>query len=271
VLHGAKTIFVMPPRDLGSVSSSFVRALQGPVGWHWSMQKFVPGPAYTAWVLDWLRKEWEALWHYDAADPQTISNADQWFDTLTGISSYGAPTRCYHNLDHLVHGLSELRVWATNHDADPADAELVKKAFWFHDAVYQHGANDLSDEEQSAKLWLKSGLDRTDTDDVAQLIRATDHFQESAIKHRLKNILLGADLAILGAEQEVYDAYRQAIRAEYAHVPEQIYRERRCKVLTHLYRKAQAGELYADAYFSRQYNQCAIENMQRELAQLSSV
>jgi len=31
VLQGAKTIFVMPPRDLGSVSSSFVKALEGPV------------------------------------------------------------------------------------------------------------------------------------------------------------------------------------------------------------------------------------------------
>jgi pantetheine-phosphate adenylyltransferase len=45
VLHGAKTIFVMPPRDLGSVSSSFVKALEGPVGWHWTMKKFVPPPA----------------------------------------------------------------------------------------------------------------------------------------------------------------------------------------------------------------------------------
>ncbi len=32
VLHGAKTIFVMPPRDLGSVSSSFVRGVTGAGG-----------------------------------------------------------------------------------------------------------------------------------------------------------------------------------------------------------------------------------------------
>ena len=51
VLQGAKTIFVMPPRDLGSVSSGFVRNLQGPVGWHWNMKKFVPRPAYQAWIL----------------------------------------------------------------------------------------------------------------------------------------------------------------------------------------------------------------------------
>lgn len=269
VLHGAKTIFVMPPRDLGSVSSSFVKTLQGPVGWHWSMKKFVPGPAYTAWILDWLRKEWEALWEYETAAPDAIANADQWFYTLTGISSYGAPTRRYHNLDHLVHGLSEIQVWAVNTDADQSDVGLLKKAFWFHDAVYQGVGKDLSDEEQSARLWLVSALDRQAGDDVAQLIRATDHFQESTVAHRLKHVLLGADLAILGQEQEVYDAYRQAIRAEYAHVPGQVYRVQRCKVLDHLHRKAQAGQLFADGFFGKQYNDCAIANMQRELGQLS--
>jgi len=46
----------MSPRDLGSVSSSFVKGLQGPVGWHWSMRKFMPLPAYSAWLIDWLRQ-----------------------------------------------------------------------------------------------------------------------------------------------------------------------------------------------------------------------
>ena len=51
VVEGAKALFVMPPRDLGSVSSTFVRGLQGTVGWHWSMKKFVPRSAYEAWIL----------------------------------------------------------------------------------------------------------------------------------------------------------------------------------------------------------------------------
>lgn len=270
VLHGAKTIFVMPPRDLGSVSSSFVRTLQGPVGWNWSMKKFVPGPAYDAWILDWLRNEWEALWQYGNSGAQAAAEADKWFDHLTGPSSYGGGKRHYHNLDHLVHGLSEIRVWAANVDADRQDADMLRKAFWFHDAVYQHGAGDLSDEEESARLWLGSGLDRTGAEDVAQLIRATDHFQGSAIAHRLKHILLGTDLAILGQEDEVYDAYRRAIRAEYAHVPQAVYREQRGKALAHLHRKAQSGELYRDDYFAGQYNQRAMDNLQREMAQLDA-
>lgn len=269
VLHGAKTIFVMPPRDLGSVSSSFVKALQGPVGWHWSMKKFVPEPAYDAWILDWLRKEWESLWSYHKAEPQRIANADRWFSRLIGISSYGGPARRYHNLDHLVHGLTEIKVWASNTGADQNDIDTMKKAFWFHDAVYEHAHDSVSNEEASARMWLGSALDETGAEEPAALIRATDHFQESSIDHRLKNVMLGVDLAILGQDDDVYDGYADAIRAEYGNVPEPVYRENRCKALIHLHEKAEARQLYGDSYFAEQYNERAMANMAREIAGLN--
>lgn len=267
VLHGAKTFFVMPPRDLGSVSSSFVRALQGPIGWHWTVKQFVPGPAYAAWILDWLRNEWETLWQYEKIDADAIASADRWFAHLTGPSCYGGAARAYHNLDHLVHGLSEIRVWAANVDPAQADIDMLKKAFWFHDAVYQHGGSILlSNEEDSARLWLASALDATDAEDVGDLIRATDHFQEASIAHPLKNIMLGADLAILGQDETVYSAYAKAIRDEYRHVPDAIYNEHRSKALIHLHQQAQAGKLYGDVYFSELYNDKALANMALEIA-----
>jgi len=269
VLQGAKTIFVMPPRDLGSVSSSFVKALEGPVGWNWIMKKFVPAPAYQAWVLSWLRKEWEALWCYERLDAAARAHAEQWFARLTGTSSYGGADRHYHNLDHLVHGLCEIRVWAANTQADPADADIVKQAFWFHDAEYGHGAQTPSNEEASAQLWFSSGLAQN-MDDAAQLIRSTDHFQEASISHRLKDIMLGVDLAILGQDDEVYGNYADAIRREYLHLPDAEYRQQRGGALAHLCRKAQAGQLFADAWFADQYNERAIANMQREMAVLAA-
>ncbi|HYD79133.1 MAG TPA: pantetheine-phosphate adenylyltransferase [Paucimonas sp.] len=270
VLHGAKTIFVMPPRDLGSVSSSFVRGLQGPVGWHWSVQKFMPRPAYQAWIRDWLRKEWAALWHGPAAGVEAIANADRWFDRLTGPDAYGGATRHYHNLDHLVHGLAEIRVWAANAGAPQRDADLVKKAFWFHDAVYDHGPQEVSNEEASARLWLTSGLaaDAAEADDVAALIRVTDHFQAPSIGHRLKDVMLGADLAILGQEDDVYDAYAGMIRREYGHVPDAVYDEHRLQALEHLRGKAEGNALYADAHFAAQYTERAIANLEREIASI---
>lgn len=270
VLQGAKTIFVMPPRDLGSVSSSFVKALEGPIGWNWIMKKFVPGPAYHAWVLGWLRNEWELLWDYAQADESAINHADSWFARLTGATAYGAPTRHYHNLDHLVHGLSEIRAWAANNKPDAADIEIIKQAFWFHDAEYQHGlaADAPSNEEASAQLWLGSHLGQ-DMADAAALIRATDHFQEAAIDHRLKAVLLSVDLAILGQDDEVYQNYARAIRQEYAHLSDDDYRRQRAGALAHLCRKAEAGKLFCDPYFADQYNDRALDNMEREMARLA--
>ncbi len=274
VLHGAKSIFVMPPRDLGSVSSSFVRALQGPVGWHWNMKKFVPRPAYDAWILDWLRQEWEQLWRYPSADAAAIANADHWFGHLVGDLAYGGASRHYHNRDHLVHGLTEIRVWAANTGCDQSNIDILKKAFWFHDAVYQqHAAGTQSDEDASAALWQGSGLEGGLTHALAaaasaDLIRATDHFQQSMITHPLKNIMLGVDLAILGQDDAIYDGYARAIRAEYQHVPEQIYQENRCKALKHFHGKAQLQQLYEDSYFCEQYNERAMQNLAREIALL---
>ena len=268
VINGAKTIFVMPPRDLGSVSSSFIKGLQGPVGWHWLTKHFVPAPAYEAWILDWLRRDWQQLWQADYLDAIWAEKADQWFDRLTGTDAYGGTQRHYHNLDHLVHGLTEIRVWAANNDAPPEDVCELKKAFWFHDAVYAQHQHGQSDEEASAQLWLNSGLDAGNGEGPASLIRATDHFQQSAIDHPLKPILLGADLAILGQNPDIYDAYALAIRAEYQSVPTEVFNTNRKNALVHLRDKAQAQQLYASPYFSAQYNDQAIENMTREIANL---
>jgi len=272
VIGGAKTLFVMPPRDLGSVSSSFVKALEGPVGWNWTMKKFVPGPAYRSWILDWLHKEWQSLW--PAGDDAAAANAQAWFARLTGADAYGGAERHYHNLDHLVHGLSEVRAWNANTRPAQRDVDIVRAAFWFHDAVYTHAAADgVSNEEASARLWLESDLawDASVADEVAQLIRATDHFQGGAVTHPLKDIMLGVDLAILGQDQEVYEHYARGIRAEYAHVEEDHYTSQRGQVLTHLRSKAEGRQLFVNRWFADQYNEPAIVNMTRELASLGSV
>ncbi|MES2320561.1 MAG: pantetheine-phosphate adenylyltransferase [Pseudomonadota bacterium] len=261
VLHGAKTLFVMPPRDLGSVSSSFVRGLQGPVGWHWTTQQFMPAPAYQAWILDWLRKDWDTLW------PHNLAAAAPWFERLTGGTAYGAPGRAYHNLDHLVHGLTEINAWAANTGASADDTATLKKAFWFHDAVYGGSKDGLSNEEQSAQLWLACGLDDAPADPAA-LIRATEHGSPGAQPHRLRDAMLGADTAILGQPDDVYDTYARSVRVEYSHIDEASYRAGRSVILAHFLASAEAGTLYADAYFHDMYGATARDNLARELSTL---
>jgi pantetheine-phosphate adenylyltransferase len=276
VIGGAKTLFVMPPRDLGSVSSSFVKALEGPVGWNWTMQNFVPAPAYKAWILGWLRKEWDALWagsiyaggSSGPAHAANAANADIWFERLTGSGAYGGAERHYHNLDHLVHGLAEIRTWSANVNPSRRDADIVRAAFWFHDAIYGHGAMAVSNEEASAQQWLASGLGPDIAADVAALIRATDHFQSVGVVHPLKETMLSVDLAILGQNQDVYQHYTKGIRAEYGHVSDQRYATQRGQVLTYLRHKAEAGTLFGDPYFAEQYTSQAIVNMSDEIAGL---
>jgi pantetheine-phosphate adenylyltransferase len=270
VLQGAKTIFVMPPRDLGSVSSSFVRALQGPVGWHRSVRQFLPAPAYRAWILDWLARDWEALWQGAHATPEAAANAARWFAHLVGAASYGAPQRHYHTLDHLVHGLSEINVWAANTGASPRDVATLKQAYWFHDAVYATARADRSNEEESAQLWEGSGLDPDNAAEAAQLIRATDHLHAGARAHRLTAVMLGVDLAILGQAEETYDAYAQAVRMEYQHVPDEVFKPRRAAILRQFQAAAHAGTLYEDRYFSDLYCDAALRNVTRELARLAA-
>lgn len=84
----------------------------------------------------------------------------------------------------------------------------------------------------------------------------------------LKDTMLGADLAILGQEDDVYDTYAHAIRQEYSHVQQEIYNKQRRKALMHLRQKAEENTLYANDYFAAQYNDRAIVNMTREIAQL---
>jgi pantetheine-phosphate adenylyltransferase len=269
VLQGAKTLFVMPPRDLGSVSSTFVRGLQGPVGWHWTMKKFVPRPAYEAWILDWLHKEWQSLFARTAQSPEAVANVDYWFAHLTGPAAYGNQARAYHNLDHLVHGLTEIAVWAANTGADADSVALLKKAFWFHDAVYATQPGEVSNEEASAALWVSSGLDAANATSVVALIRATDHAQRGAIDHPLAAAMIGADLAILGAAPENYDAYAQSVRQEYSWMPEAEYRAGRQAVLTHFDQAALNGKLFADPYFADLYQEAARENLAEEISGLS--
>jgi pantetheine-phosphate adenylyltransferase len=268
VLQGARTLFVMPPRDLGSVSSSFVRGLQGPVGWHWTTRKFMPAPAYEAWIIDWLRKDWDKLW------PAGDALAANWFEHLVGAGGYGAHGRAYHNLDHLVHGLTEIGVWASNNAASASDVATLKMAFWFHDAVYGGRHDGQSNEEQSARLWLSSGLGDGladgAADSVATLIRATEHGLPGTPAHPLRDAMLGADLAILGQDGDVYDAYAATVRIEYAHVDDAAYRSGRSMILTHFLRSAEQGALYADAFFAELYTARAIDNLRRELATLGT-
>jgi pantetheine-phosphate adenylyltransferase len=164
--------------------------------------------------------------------------------------------------------LTELAVWSANTDTDGPSLASLKAALWFHDAVYDVPKKGVSNEEASAQLWLAAGLPSENPSAVADLIRMTDHAQQHALEHPHKQVLLGADLAILGQSAAIYTTYTQAVRSEYAWVEESAYRAGRKVVLHHFLAAAKAGTLYPDPYFKALYEAMAISNLEREIAGL---
>ena len=105
-------------------------------------------------------------------------------------------------------------------------------------------------------------------DGPAALIRATDHSRPRTAAHRLQDVMLGVDLAILGQPDDVYDAYSRSVREEYGHVDDASYRAGRTNILEHFKRSAHDGTLFVEPWFSDMYTAQALENIGRELAAL---
>jgi predicted metal-dependent HD superfamily phosphohydrolase len=149
------------------------------------------------------------------------------------IQRWSEPHRRYHTLDHLDTVLSIV-------DANArlaADLSAVRLAAWFHDAVYDPTTGPGGNEDASAELAGVElgavGLNADTTAEVARLIRLTaDH--DAGAGDANGCLLADADLAILAAEPDDYNRYAAAIRDEFRHVPDPMYRVGRGTVLRNL-------------------------------------
>jgi predicted metal-dependent HD superfamily phosphohydrolase len=191
---------------------------------------------------------WNALLSSQGIDPnEHFSMLD---DLLT---RHTEPQRFYHNLVHLDNLLQLL----------PAQPHL-EFAVWFHDAIYDPTRTD--NEAQSALLAEQSlrrlGVAPEVLKAVTAIIRATENHQSDDPDTAL---LLDADLSILGAEPETYHCYAQAIRQEYAWLPEPLFLKRRAAVLQKFLSRRR---IYQTEAFAR-LEQPARENLLRELEQIA--
>jgi len=174
------------------------------------------------------------------------------------IAAYSAPGRHYHNLAHIQDCLAAL---ARVDGLSETEHEALSEAIWWHDVVYDPTRAD--NEELSAQL-AEAHVGPDIAREVGRLIRLTKTHQVEPAD-RLGAILISIDLSILGAEPARYDAYAAAIRKEYAHVPENDYREGRAGVLRQF---AARPFIFPDAGFAEMYDRQARENLARELAAL---
>jgi predicted metal-dependent HD superfamily phosphohydrolase len=192
-----------------------------------------------------------------------VSEAGRWL-----LDAYGVATRAYHNLDHLAHCLSEFDA-ARVQAAEPITAEL---AIWFHDSVYDPSR---ADNEARSSDWARGvlaflGASPGQIAAVQVMVLATGHTDEAqrAAGPQVTDIPLvtDIDLSILGQSPEVFDAYEQAIREEYRHVPDEGFRAARLGVLRRLLDRPR---IFLTLPFRARYETRARENLGRSIERLS--
>lgn len=202
---------------------------------------------------DWLHERWQWLCAVLGLEPTAAELA---FTDL--VARYTHPDRHYHNLTHLRHVLETLD--QLKHLARDLPALLL--AAWFHDAVYDARAKD--NEEHSAQL-AQAVLERFRvpkplSERVAALILLTKSHTVAA-DDLDGQLLLDADLAILGAAAAEYRQYAEAIRREYAWVAEADYRAGRAAVLK---RFEERPAIFHSALMRDQFERSARRNLQAE-------
>lgn len=203
-----------------------------------------------------LAAEWDRLAARHTADPAAPAVGRALLD------SWGEPHRRYHSVRHLrdiLARVDELAEYAEDPDA-------VRIAAWYHDAIYDGRPDDEERsarraEEELSRLALAPQL----VDEVARLVRMTVA-HDPATGDRNGEVLSDADLSTLALPPERYRLNTAAIRAEYAHVPEEVFRKGRIQVLTAL---LAAPGVFRTRAGRKLWESVARQNMRAELAAMT--
>ena len=156
----------------------------------------------------------------------TSTTADAWFDTVIG--HHRAPARHYHGVRHVR--------WVVHHGRELAestvpplatdDLDAVVAAAFFHDVVYD--ATRADNESASAHLAERAlrelGWSDPSIDHVTAMIDATAGHDGDRLTDPATAVLVAADLAVLAAEPAPYGDYVRAVRREYAHLDDEVWR-----------------------------------------------
>lgn len=155
------------------------------------------------------------------------------------------PHRRYHTATHVMWVLRHIDDIAPS--CDVADIGTVRAAALFHDAVYD--PLSTTNEHDSAMLadavLAGVGFSSARRGAVQRLILGTAHRPGSTVADVDEQVLVDADLAILGSAPAEYTAYATAVRAEFAHLGDDDWRRGRSAFLR--------GVLGAPAIFHTHY------------------
>jgi predicted metal-dependent HD superfamily phosphohydrolase len=178
------------------------------------------------------------------------------------LASWSEPHRHYHGVGHLRDILAHVEELAGYAD----DADAVRLAAWYHDSVYAGLPDDEELSARRAELELsRLGLEPQLVDEVARLVRMTITHDPAPGDHN-GEVLSDADLASLAVPQERYVLNTAAIRAEYAHIPDEVFRKGRLQVLVSL---LEGRGVFRTEHAREQWEGAAQGNLRAELATLT--
>lgn len=205
-----------------------------------------------------LQVSWERCWHGLGAQGQGVDLMQQL------LATYGEAQRRYHTLQHLTECLSLFSRYM-HIAARPAEIEA---AIWFHDAIYDVMAhdNEIRSAAWAAEALSSAGVSTERVEAIGQLILATRH--AALPKGQDQELLVDIDLAILGAGRGRFEEYETQVRAEYAWVPEPLFRQKRAEVLAGFLARQ---PIYNTAPLRETFERQARENLAYSLQQLRGV
>ncbi len=175
------------------------------------------------------------------------------------LVAYAEPQRHYHSTQHLAECLQGFE--AVRHLAQrPAEVAL---SLWFHDAVYdvQRYDNEAQSAAWARQALTTAGVQTEVAERVHALVMATRHTSVPSAGDA--QLLVDIDLSILGADAQRFAQYEQQIRAEYAFVPEVLFRTKRKEVLQSF---AERPRIYGTEYFHAALEARARANLARAVA-----
>ncbi|WP_109471797.1 hypothetical protein [Ornithinimicrobium cavernae] len=223
-------------------------------------------------TLEALKASWSADTTVLAPEaPEALRAAELEFV----LTRWSEPQRRYHTVQHLAEVLSAVGELAAAGEVDTVGARLARLAGWYHDVAYDPRAEAGSNEHRSAALardHLNSlGVARGTVDVVEALVLMTvDHDAAGgpallASRRHTVSVLHDADLWILSSPADRYRQYAEQVRSEYAHVPDELFRQGRSAVLSGF---AGREVLYRTAHARTHWEPAARANLATELDRL---
>ena len=168
---------------------------------------------------------------WDAALDAAGAHRGDRFDAFADlVARHEGPLRHHHDFDH-ASGVVDVVLGLHSPGDDWAVAVL---AGWYHDVVHDPGAPPGVNEGASAVVAHDAltglGVTLAALGEVCRLVCLTATHRPTPTD-RAGAVLCDADLSVLGADDDRYDAYVADVRAEYAHLSDEQWQTGRRAVL----------------------------------------